>query len=146
VTFAKRLSPLTWRWLLRRFQRRVDLIERGAKVVTPVIALAETVHPGTFMWGSPGELAERGADLTRQWEALRVPLLTYGNMHLSDDIRDLCEEVSGAVAHALRANAVLAMKLYAPSDGIAAFDDATQRSATAVDLSRRLMEMIRRGG
>jgi hypothetical protein len=94
------------------------------------------------MWGSVEQVNERFLGWFQQWESIRADLLIYTNGHPSEKIKNLADEVVGAVGQSFSATRYLSLQL--PTSTMDDYHNAVARQTEAVVSAESLLEAIRR--
>src|SRR5438045_1684429 len=105
VRIPQAIAQWGYRRVQRRFANRETLVREGAEIVTPVIDIASTVSPTATMLGTHDEVVERMTELETSWRELRKALLTYANLHPSDEVRRLAHDTANALSTSFNATA-----------------------------------------
>ena len=143
------IPRLVWapvRWIARRFRRyavdRQSLVREGSTVVTPVSQLVQALGPESIVWGTDEQNKDLLAQRYEKWEELRGPLMTYGNHHPSDRVKEQAAEVEQAVMLDLN-RTVLLLATRRTATTMDAFEESKRAHADALEKTDRLIEEIR---
>jgi hypothetical protein len=122
---------------------RQRLISEGARVVTPVIESAERVGPMAIAWGTPDDITSQMRGLAVEWIPQRRALLTYANLHPSDDVRKLGHEAVEAVEKAFASANYLFLTQQSNESAMDAFKEAEACHERAKVMTKKPMDVIR---
>jgi hypothetical protein len=97
-------GPIYTAWAARREREEADAAVRraqGAQVLSPILVFLNDASPLSITFNKSDATPQKMLDLRAQWEAARVPLITYATVHPNPEVLERAEKLVSALWNSL---------------------------------------------